>query len=70
MTNDDFDLGLRMLLRDAEGNLVDRREIYQRIRQMVAGLRAQGLPVPDELLRLERTLEREFAGDREPPPQG
>jgi hypothetical protein len=59
----DLELGIQMLLDQAEGDFGDRHEIYLRLRQMIAGLRAQGMPVPGDLLRLEGSLEQEFAGD-------
>lgn len=70
MEERDLELGIQMLIEEAEGDLGDRHEIYLRLRQMIAGLRAQGMPVPEDLLRLERALEQEFAGEEEAPGKG
>lgn len=68
----DLKMALQELLQDGEGELGDRHEIYLRLRQIIEGLKAQGMPVPDDLVRLEHSLEQEFAddaaGQRQPEP--
>lgn len=61
----DLTAELSLLLNEMEGEQGDRHEIYQKIRQMAGSLRAMGMPVPDDIVRLEQTLEEEFAADRE-----
>lgn len=61
----DLTAELSLLLNEMEGEQGDRHEIYLRIRQMAASLRAMGMPVPDDIARLERTLEEEFAAEKE-----
>jgi hypothetical protein len=51
------------LIEEAEGKQgEDAHEIYLRIRQMIDQLRAMGHQPPDDLVRLERELERSFGG--------
>jgi hypothetical protein len=39
----------------------DKHELYLRIMQKLNELKAYGMPLPDDLVALERHLEREFA---------
>jgi len=48
-------------LRDAPE---DRHELYLRIKQMLNELKAYGMPLPSDLVELERRLEAEFAADQ------
>ena len=54
---------LSILLDEMEGEQGDRHEVYLRVRQLIANLEATGMPPPEDLVRLERALEREFAAD-------
>jgi hypothetical protein len=38
----------------------DKHELYLEIMQKLNELKAYGMPLPDDLVELERTLEREF----------
>lgn len=53
---------LSMILTDMEGEQGDRHEIWQRLKQTLDGMRAYGMPLPEDLVRLEDELEREFRG--------
>lgn len=66
MDRDELEAALSLFLETAEGEPGDRHEIYMRLRQILDGMRAVGMPVPDDLVRLERELEAEFAADLEP----
>ena len=61
---------LSLLLTEMEGEQGDRHEIWMRLRQELDGMRAFGMPVPEDLQRLEDELGREFgppvAFDAEP----
>ena len=46
-----------------EGDQGDRHEIYLRIREKLEALKAMGMPLPEDLVRLEESLEAEFAAD-------
>lgn len=48
-------------LRDAPE---DRHELYLRIMQKLNELKAYGMPLPSDLVELERHLEAEFAADQ------
>jgi hypothetical protein len=41
----------------------DRHELYEQIRQKLNELKAYGMPLPQDLVQLERDLEAEFVGD-------
>jgi hypothetical protein len=42
----------------------DRHELYLLLRHKLSELRAYGMPLPDDLVRLEKGLEAEFAAER------
>ena len=42
----------------------DRHDLYLLLRQKLSELRAYGMPLPDDLVRLEQSLEAEFAAER------
>jgi hypothetical protein len=42
----------------------DKHELYLRIMQKLNELRAYGMPLPSDLVELERRLEAEFAADQ------
>ena len=42
----------------------DEHELYLEIMQKLNELKAYGMPLPDDLVELERHLEREFAADQ------
>ena len=52
-----------LLIEDMEGDLGDSREIYLRLQQTLAGMRAMGMPLPDDLVQMERKLGEEFRAD-------
>lgn len=66
MAFDDLQAEIGLLLTEMEGEQGDRHEIYLRIRQMLDTMKAEGLPLPQNLVDLEEALEAEFsleAGD-------
>ncbi len=42
----------------------DKHELYLEIMQKLNELKAYGMPLPDDLVELERQLEHEFAAER------
>jgi len=52
---------LSLLVDEMEGDQGDRHEIYLRIREKLGELK--GMPLPEDLVRLERNLEAEFDTD-------
>ncbi len=63
MAFEDLKAELGLLLTQMEGEQGDRHEIYLRIRQMLDTMKAEGLPLPEDLVTLERRLEEEFSDD-------
>jgi len=53
-----------MLWNQMEEQTKDRREVDFQIHEKIAELRAMGMPVPDDFLRLEKELEQEFGRPR------
>lgn len=54
---------ISLLVDEMEGDQGDRHEIYLRIREKLGEFRAMGMPVPEDLVELEKALESEFAAD-------
>lgn len=54
---------LNLLLNQMQNQPEDRHELYLQLREKLAEIRAMGMPVPDDLTRLEEELEEEFASD-------
>lgn len=54
---------LNLLLTQMENLPEDKHEFYLQLRGKLAEMRAFGMPVPDDLVRLEKELEKEFAGE-------
>lgn len=54
---------ISLLLTQMENQPEDRHEIYLQLREKLNEMRAYGMPVPDDLARLEKDLEAEFAGE-------
>ena len=54
---------LSLLVDEMEGDQVDHHEIYLRIRKKPGQLKATGMSLPEDLVRLERSLETEFDAD-------
>ncbi|NNG02676.1 MAG: hypothetical protein HKM95_01065 [Inquilinus sp.] len=60
MDREELKATLSLLLDDVEGEWGDRHEIFLRIRQTLDAMRAMGMPLPDDLVRLEDELSAEF----------
>ena len=54
---------LNLLLTQMENLPEDRHEFYMMLREKLSEMRAFGMPLPDDLLRLEAELEKEFASE-------
>ena len=52
-----------LLLDDMEGEWGDRHEIFLRVAQTLEQMRAMGMPLPEDLVRMEEKLAAEFADD-------
>lgn len=63
MDKQDLDAALSLLIDEMEGDQGDRHEILMRLRQTLDTMRAEGLPVPDDLAKMEETLSAEFEAE-------
>jgi hypothetical protein len=63
MAFDDLKAEIALLLNQMENQPEDRHELYMQIREKLNEMRAFGLPLPDDLVRLERELEGEFRAE-------
>lgn len=59
----EFEAAIGELIEEMEGDQGDAHEIYMRLRQLLDQMRATGMPLPDDLVRLEESLSREFERD-------
>ncbi len=57
MAFEDLKVRLLMLLDEATHQPEDLHELQEELREEIAGFRAQGLPVPEDIIRLEKRLE-------------
>ena len=51
------------LLEEMQVESGDAREIYMKLRQTLDSMRAVGMPLPDDLVRMEKELSAEFQTD-------
>ena len=51
------------LLQEMEADPADAHEIQLKVRRLLNRMRATGMPVPEDLERLEQELSQEFARD-------
>lgn len=62
MAFEDLDAEIAYLLDVMEGEIGDLREIEFRLQQVISTMRAEGLPVPEDLKNLEAKLDRLLQG--------
>ncbi len=63
MTFDEFTAEIGLLLTRMQNEPGDRHEVYQTLKERLNEMRAYGMPLPQDLLDLEKSLEDEFAED-------
>jgi len=61
MAFEDLKAELALLLNQMENQPEDRHELYLQVREKLNEMRAFGMPLPDDLVRMEKDLEKEFA---------
>lgn len=61
MSFEDLQAEISLLLLEMENQPEDAHQLYERIREKINEMRAYGMPVPEDLLELEKKLESEFA---------
>jgi hypothetical protein len=64
MAFEDLKAELALLLNQMENQPEDRHELYLQVREKLNEMRAFGMPLPDDLVRMEKDLEKEFAADK------
>jgi hypothetical protein len=60
MAFDDLKAEIALLLNQMKNQPKDRHELYLQIREKLNEMRAFGMPLPNDLVRLEKELEAEF----------
>ncbi|NKB59605.1 MAG: hypothetical protein GKS00_25075 [Alphaproteobacteria bacterium] len=60
---EDYEAELSLLVDEMEGDQGDLHEIFFRLRQTLDTMRAEGLPVPDDLAKMEQALATEFEAE-------
>ncbi len=63
LSDDELEAAISMLIDEMEGDLGDRHEIWLRLQTLLQQIRATGMPVPDDLQRMEEELEAEFGAE-------
>lgn len=66
MAFDDLVLSINLLVSEMENEPEDAHEILERLHLQLNQLRATGLPLPDDLVELEKRLERDFQRPAKP----
>jgi hypothetical protein len=64
MAFDNIQAELGLLLTTIQNEPADRHELYLQIMQKLNELKAYGMPLPEDLVQLERRLEAEFEADK------
>ena len=64
MAFEDLKAEIALLLNQMENQPEDRHELYLQVREKLNEMRAFGMPVPEDLVRLEEELEAEFAAEQ------
>lgn len=65
MDKQDLEVLASELLQQLESGELERHEIHERLRQTLDGMRAFGMPLPEDLVLLEQELGEEFTRDAE-----
>lgn len=60
MDLDELEAELGLLLTEMEGDPGDLHEIYMRLKQLLDQMRAYGMEMPEDLLRMEKEMSEEF----------
>lgn len=63
MAFDDLKAELALLINQMENQPEDRHELYMQVREKLNEMRAYGMPLPADLVRLEEGLEAQFEAE-------
>jgi len=61
---DDLKTAIMMMASEMEHKPEDAHELHLQLRKMLDQIRAMGMPLPEDLVALERKLERDVEGVR------
>ena len=61
MAFDDLKAELALLINQMENQPEDRHELYLQVREKLNEMRVFGMPLPQDLVELEKELEADFA---------
>ncbi len=64
MAFEQLKMEISSLLTEMQNQPQDRHEIYLALREKLGQMKATGMPLPDDLVRLERDLEEEFSSEQ------
>ncbi len=64
MAFDQIKLEIEQLLTDMQNQPQDSHEIYLSVMEKLNQMKATGMPLPEDLVALERELEAEFTSDQ------
>ena len=64
MAFDRLKMEISMLLTQMQNEPEDRHELYLQLREKLGELKAVGMPLPDDLVKMETDLEAEFAEEQ------
>ena len=63
MAFEQIKMEIASLLNEMQAAPKDKHEIYLALREKLGQMKATGMPLPDDLVRLERELEEEFSSE-------
>lgn len=61
MSFDEYKAEISLLMNEMEGEQGDLHEVMMRLKGILDTMRAEGLPIPDDLKRFERDLDARFS---------
>ena len=65
----EIEAALSLLLDEMEGELGPSHEVYLRLVQILDAMRATGMPLPEDLVTMERELAAEFESETQASPK-
>lgn len=63
MAFDNLEAEIALLINQMEDQPKNRHDLYLQIREKLNEMRAYGMPLPQDLIDLEKELEREFSAE-------
>jgi len=66
MAFEDIKVQIAMLLADTQEQPENLHAVYQKVMQEINEMKAFGMPLPEDLVELERALEERFSQDLPP----